>query len=56
MAIPLVVDVMDARLMAVVGALIAVERLAPAGHPVARASAVGIITAGALLVVRAAAL
>lgn len=56
MAIPLVVDVMNARLMAVVGTLIALERLVPAGDRVARATGVGIVAAGAVLIVRAVAL
>jgi predicted metal-binding membrane protein len=56
MAICLVVDVMNARMMAVVGALITLERLAPAGDRVARVSGVGIIAAGALLIARAATL
>jgi predicted metal-binding membrane protein len=56
MAIPLVVDVMNARLMAVVAALIALERLAPDGVRVARATGAGIVAAGAVLVVRAVAL
>ena len=48
MAIPLIIGVMDLRAMAVATAAITVERLAPAGHRVARA--VGVVTVGAGLV------
>ncbi|HYC22297.1 MAG TPA: DUF2182 domain-containing protein, partial [Candidatus Bathyarchaeia archaeon] len=56
MLILLVVGVMDLRAMAVVAAAITVERLAPAGENVARAiGAVG-VTAGLVLIARAAGL
>jgi predicted metal-binding membrane protein len=55
-AILLVVGVMDLRAMAVVGAAITVERLAPAGERVARATGAVAIGAGLLLIVRAAGL
>jgi predicted metal-binding membrane protein len=55
MAVCLVVDVMDVRLMAAVGALVAAERLAPGGERAARAVGVGLLVAGAALIVRAAA-
>jgi len=56
MAILLVAGVMDLRAMAVVGAAIIVERLAPAGERVARATGVVIIAAGLFLIARAAGL
>ncbi len=55
-AILLAVGVMDLRAMAVVTALVTVERLAPAGARVARAIGAVLVGAGALLVVRAAGL
>jgi predicted metal-binding membrane protein len=56
MVIPLVVGIMDLRVMTVVAAAITAERLAPAGMSVARGiGAVG-IGAGALMIVRAAGL
>jgi len=54
MAILLVVGVMDLRAMAVVAAAITVERLAPAGQRVARATGVVGVAAGLLLIARAA--
>jgi predicted metal-binding membrane protein len=56
MAILLVIGVMDLRAMAVVGAGITVERLAPAGQRVARATGVVAVAAGMLLIARAAGL
>jgi predicted metal-binding membrane protein len=56
MAILLVVEVIDLRLMAVVTAAITVERLAPAGERVARALGAVVVGAGVLLLVRAAGL
>jgi predicted metal-binding membrane protein len=56
MTILLVIGVMDLRAMAVIGVVIAVERLAPAGERVARAVGVIAIGAGALLAARAAGL
>jgi predicted metal-binding membrane protein len=53
MAIPLVVGIMDVRAMAVVGAAITAERLAPAGERVARAIGAVVIGAGLLLIARA---
>jgi predicted metal-binding membrane protein len=52
-AILLVIGVMDLRAMAGVTAAITVERLAPAGMPVARAIGIVIIAAGLLLITRA---
>jgi predicted metal-binding membrane protein len=52
-AILLVVGVMDLRAMAAVTAAITVERLAPAGERVARATGVVVIAVGLLLVARA---
>src|SRR6185295_3359080 len=46
MVILLVIGVMDLRTMAVVGAAIIVERLAPAGERVARATGVVVVGAG----------
>jgi predicted metal-binding membrane protein len=56
MAILLVIGVMDLRAMAVVGAAITVERLAPAGERVARAIGGLVIGAGLFLIARAAGL
>jgi predicted metal-binding membrane protein len=56
MAILLVVGVMDVRAMAVVATAITVERLAPAGERVARATGAVAIVAGMLLITRAAGL
>jgi predicted metal-binding membrane protein len=56
MVVLLVIGVMDLRAMAVVGAAITVERLAPAGERVARAIGVVVVGAGLLLLVRAAGL
>jgi predicted metal-binding membrane protein len=56
MALLLVIGVMDLRVMAVVTAAITVERLAPAGERVARATGVVIVGAGVLLIARAAGL
>jgi predicted metal-binding membrane protein len=56
MAILLVIGVMDLRAMVVVAAAISVERLAPAGERVARATGVVVLGAGLLLIVRAAGL
>jgi predicted metal-binding membrane protein len=53
-AILLAVGVMDLRAMAVVGAAITVERLAPAGARVARATGAVAIGAGLCLIARAA--
>jgi predicted metal-binding membrane protein len=55
-AILLVIGVMDLRAMAVVAAAITVERLAPAGERVARATGAVIVGAGLFLIVRAAGL
>jgi predicted metal-binding membrane protein len=54
MAILLVIGVMDLRAMAVVAAAITLERLAPAGERVARATGVVAVGAGLLLVARVA--
>ena len=56
MAILLVIGVMDLRAMAVVAAAITVERLAPVGERVARATGAVVIGAGLFLIVRAAGL
>ncbi len=56
MAILLAVGIMDLRAMAVVAAAVTVERLAPAGQRVARASGMVAVGVGLLLIVRAAAL
>src|SRR5439155_20061077 len=56
MAILLVIGVMDLRAMAVVGAVITVERLAPAGERVARAIGAVVVGAGLFLIARAAGL
>jgi predicted metal-binding membrane protein len=55
-AILLVIGVMDLRAMAVVAAAITVERLAPAGERVARATGAVVVAAGLFLIARAAAL
>jgi len=54
MAILLVIGVMDLRAMAVVAAAISVERLAPAGERVARATGLVVVGTGLLLIMRAA--
>jgi predicted metal-binding membrane protein len=56
MAILLVIGVMDLRTMAAVGGAITVERLAPAGGRVARASGFVAVGVGLFLIVRAAGL
>ena len=56
MAILLVIGVMDLRAMAVVAAAITVERLAPAGERVARATGGVVVGAGLFLIARAAGL
>jgi len=56
MAILLVVGVMNLRAMAVVAAAITVERLAPGGERVARATGAIVVGAGLFLIVRAAGL
>jgi predicted metal-binding membrane protein len=53
-AILLVIGVMDLRAMAVVAAAITVERLAPAGERVARATGAVVVGAGLFLIARAA--
>src|SRR2546426_5286703 len=53
MAILLVIGVMDLLAMAVVAAAITVERLAPAGERVARATGAGLVGAGVVLSARA---
>src|SRR5438445_7560390 len=53
MAILLVIGVMDLRAMAVVAAAITVERLAPAGERVARATGAGVGVAGLFRLMRA---
>jgi predicted metal-binding membrane protein len=53
MAILLVLGVMDLRAMAVVGAAITVERLAPAGERVARAIGTIVVGTGLVLIARA---
>lgn len=55
-AILLVVGVMDVRAMAVVAAAITIERLAPAGEQVARATGFIAVAAGLFLIARAAGL
>ena len=55
-AILLVIGVMDLRAMAVVAAAITVERLAPAGERVARATGAVVVAAGLFLIARAAVL
>jgi predicted metal-binding membrane protein len=56
MAILLVIGVMDLGAMAVVAAAITVERLAPAGERVARATGAVVVGAGFFLIARAAGL
>ncbi|MEA2700110.1 MAG: hypothetical protein QOI66_4381 [Myxococcales bacterium] len=56
MAILLVIGVMDLRAMAVVAAAITIERLAPAGERVARATGAVVVGAGVVLIARAAGL
>jgi predicted metal-binding membrane protein len=56
MAIPLVVGIMDLRVMAAVTAAVTAERLAPAGLRVARGVGVVGVGAGLFLIVRAAGL
>jgi predicted metal-binding membrane protein len=56
MAILLVIGIMDLRAMAVVAAAITVERLAPAGERVARATGAVVVGAGFFLIARAAGL
>jgi len=56
MTILLVAGVMDLRAMAVVAAAITVERLAPSGECVARATGAVVLSAGLLLIARAAGL
>jgi len=53
MAILLVTGIMDLRAMAVVGAAITIERLAPSGERVARAIGVVAVGSGLFLIVRA---
>ena len=53
MAIPLVIGMMDLRVMAVVTAAITAERLAPPGMRVVRAIGVVVVTAGLVLIARA---
>jgi predicted metal-binding membrane protein len=48
--------IMDLRPMAVVAAAITVERLAPAGERIARASGVAVVGVGLFLIARAAGL
>ena len=55
-AILLVIGVMDFRVMAVVAAAITVERLAPAGERIARATGAVVVVAGLFLIMRAAGL
>ncbi len=56
MAILLVIGVMDLRAMAALAAAITVERLAPAGERVARATGAVVVVAGLFLIMRAAGL
>jgi predicted metal-binding membrane protein len=53
MAILLAVGIMDLRAMAAVAAVIAIERLAPRGERVARATGTAVVIAGLLLIARA---
>jgi predicted metal-binding membrane protein len=53
-AVLLVIGVMDLRAMAVVAAAITIERLAPAGERIARATGVIVVGLGLLLIARAA--
>jgi predicted metal-binding membrane protein len=55
-AILLVIGIMDLRAMAIVAAAITVERLAPGGEHVARATGVVAVGAGLFLIARAAGL
>jgi predicted metal-binding membrane protein len=55
-AILLVIGVMNLRVMAVVAAAIIVERLAPAGERVARATGAAVVAAGLFLIARGAGL
>jgi predicted metal-binding membrane protein len=56
MAILLVIGVMDLCAMAVVAAALTVERLAPAGERIARATGIVVVGAGLVLIARAAGL
>ncbi len=56
MAILLVIGVMDLRAMALLAAAITIERLAPAGQRVARATGAVVVGAGLFLIARAAGL
>jgi len=56
MAVLLVIGGMDLRAMAAVAAAITVERLAPAGERIARATGVVVVAAGLILIARAAGL
>ncbi|HET7188000.1 MAG TPA: DUF2182 domain-containing protein, partial [Gemmatimonadaceae bacterium] len=56
MAIPLVVGIMDLRVMGAVAVAITAERLAPAGMHVARGVGVASVGAGVVLLARAAGL
>ena len=56
MAILLVIGVMDLRAMVVVAAAIIMERLAPAGERVARATGLVVVGAALFLIARAAGL
>jgi predicted metal-binding membrane protein len=56
MAILLVVGVMDLRAMGIVAAAITIERLAPAGERVARATGAVVVAVGLILIARAAGL
>ncbi|MDB4875541.1 MAG: hypothetical protein JWM41_1987 [Gemmatimonadetes bacterium] len=53
MVVPLVMGVMDVRAMAAIGSVITVERFAPAGDRVARATGFVLIAGGVLLIARA---
>jgi predicted metal-binding membrane protein len=53
MVIPLIVDVMDLRVMAVVTAAITIERLAPAGERFARVAGVVMVGAASFMIARA---
>jgi predicted metal-binding membrane protein len=56
MGILLVMGVMDLRVMAVVALAITIERLAPSGERIARASGVAVVASGLFLIARAAGL
>jgi predicted metal-binding membrane protein len=56
MSVLVVIGVMDLRAMVVVAAAITIERLAPAGERVARATGVGVVGTGLFLIARAAGL